>query len=334
LFFQCAPEVILRKPYTEAVDNWSLGVLTYILLSGYHPFDVYGEMPEPELLQKIITCSYDFDDPVWEQCSEEAKSLIRGCLQLDPAKRISLSSFLSSPWITGEKAASAVPLPIVADRLSKFATTRNGFRTLVVAKLASNKFKASLSRSSVIRVASLTQTAQNPQPFAERSAKGTTDGDLNGNGSENSLTDEFQSQFIFQSPGDSTESRTGNANPNPNELSMSRKAGNSVSRSNQQDQSAAAPALTITINPDLGASGGRPASPLETFFDILSVPVSPSANTGSISANKLDLEVREVGPDSGIYIDKNGKQKGGLGNAIPETEADENISAVVSLSAH
>jgi hypothetical protein len=61
----CAPEVIKRKPYDSSVDNWTLGVLMYILLSGYHPFDVYGEMPEPELLQKIITCSYDFDDPVW-----------------------------------------------------------------------------------------------------------------------------------------------------------------------------------------------------------------------------------------------------------------------------
>ncbi len=27
----CAPEVIARKPYTQAVDNWTLGVLMFIL---------------------------------------------------------------------------------------------------------------------------------------------------------------------------------------------------------------------------------------------------------------------------------------------------------------
>ena len=34
-----APELVNRQPYTEKVDVWSLGVITYQLLSGKTPFE-------------------------------------------------------------------------------------------------------------------------------------------------------------------------------------------------------------------------------------------------------------------------------------------------------
>lgn len=60
----CAPEVIRRKNYTYLVDNWTLGILMYIMLSGYHPFDMYGVAPEPELLSRIENIEYDYKDEV------------------------------------------------------------------------------------------------------------------------------------------------------------------------------------------------------------------------------------------------------------------------------
>jgi len=97
----CAPEVINHQPYTSAVDNWTLGVLMYILVSGYHPFDPYGNAPEPVLLRAILDCKYDFCDPVWNEISPEARELISSLLRVRPEERLSLETVLQSPWIQG-----------------------------------------------------------------------------------------------------------------------------------------------------------------------------------------------------------------------------------------
>lgn len=39
-----APEVILGVPYTKAVDMWSLGVITYCMLSGITPFGTHCDL--------------------------------------------------------------------------------------------------------------------------------------------------------------------------------------------------------------------------------------------------------------------------------------------------
>ena len=140
-----APEVITRQPYTPSVDNWTLGVLMYILLSGYHPFDVYGELSEPELLQKIIDVKYDYDDPVWSNVSTEAKSLITRLLIYDPVKRLSLHEYLQSPWVKHSEGTNTHPVNNVVVRLQSLATGKTGLKAIVLAKLASQKFKASVN---------------------------------------------------------------------------------------------------------------------------------------------------------------------------------------------
>lgn len=69
-----APEVILGKPYTSKVDNWSFGVLLYTLISGYLPFDPYADLPQQEMLRRVAHCVYDFNDPIWKPVSKSGKS--------------------------------------------------------------------------------------------------------------------------------------------------------------------------------------------------------------------------------------------------------------------
>lgn len=98
----CAPEVFSRRPYTDAVDNWALGVLMFIMLSGYHPFDLYGDSSEAQLIDNICRGKFNFDEPEWQDVSEAAKSIITALLHRDPAQRMSIEQFLKTPWISGD----------------------------------------------------------------------------------------------------------------------------------------------------------------------------------------------------------------------------------------
>uniref|UniRef100_A0A6A7G4F7 Calcium/calmodulin-dependent protein kinase type IV isoform X1 n=1 Tax=Hirondellea gigas TaxID=1518452 RepID=A0A6A7G4F7_9CRUS len=131
----CAPEVIRRVEYTLAVDIWTLGLLMFILLSGYHPFDLFGDLNEAELITKIQSCDYNFDDPIWDDVSAAAKDIISNLLQVAPEKRMSLEKLLETDWILGRGVPQA-PRTKLIDRLQQF----KNFRVTVLASVATAKF--------------------------------------------------------------------------------------------------------------------------------------------------------------------------------------------------
>ncbi|KAI3370513.1 hypothetical protein L3Q82_025277, partial [Scortum barcoo] len=91
-----APEVLAQKPYSKAVDCWSIGVITYILLCGYPPF---FEENETRLFSKIMRAEYAFHSPFWDDISESAKDFIRNMMQKNPTKRYLTEQALRHPWI-------------------------------------------------------------------------------------------------------------------------------------------------------------------------------------------------------------------------------------------
>uniref|UniRef100_A0A8C3A159 Calcium/calmodulin-dependent protein kinase IGb n=1 Tax=Cyclopterus lumpus TaxID=8103 RepID=A0A8C3A159_CYCLU len=98
-----APEVLAQKPYSKAVDCWSIGVITYILLCGYPPF---YEESETRLFSKIMKAQYEFDSPFWDDISDSAKDFIRNMMQKNPSMRYSTDLALRHPWIIGKTARS------------------------------------------------------------------------------------------------------------------------------------------------------------------------------------------------------------------------------------
>ncbi|XP_019255513.1 PREDICTED: CBL-interacting serine/threonine-protein kinase 24-like isoform X2 [Nicotiana attenuata] len=87
-----APEVLSNRGYDgAAVDVWSCGVILFVLMSGYLPFD---EVDLPTLFSKINAA--DFSCPFW--FSPGAVSLIRKILDPNPDTRIKIKGIKRDSW--------------------------------------------------------------------------------------------------------------------------------------------------------------------------------------------------------------------------------------------
>lgn len=92
--YYIAPDV-LNKSYNEKCDIWSLGVILYILLVGYPPFN---GSDDKKIIDAVKKGKFTLDEPEWDDVSEEAIDLVKKCLTYDPDKRISASEALEHVW--------------------------------------------------------------------------------------------------------------------------------------------------------------------------------------------------------------------------------------------
>uniref|UniRef100_A0A2A4ITY0 Protein kinase domain-containing protein n=1 Tax=Heliothis virescens TaxID=7102 RepID=A0A2A4ITY0_HELVI len=117
-----APEVLAQKPYGKAVDVWSIGVISYILLCGYPPF--YDEN-DANLFAQILKGDFEFDSPYWDDISDSAKDFIRHLMCVDVDKRYTCKQALDHPWISGNAASNKNIHGTVSEQLKKnFAKSR------------------------------------------------------------------------------------------------------------------------------------------------------------------------------------------------------------------
>lgn len=96
--YYIAPEVLTNK-YDEKCDIWSCGVILYILLCGYPPFN--GEN-DSQILNSVKAGKYDFPTEEWSKISKDAKQLITKMLKYEPSERLSASECLASNWFKKE----------------------------------------------------------------------------------------------------------------------------------------------------------------------------------------------------------------------------------------
>ncbi|GMT27407.1 hypothetical protein PFISCL1PPCAC_18704, partial [Pristionchus fissidentatus] len=109
-----SPEMVRGVPLTLSTDLWSLGTLTYVLLTGISPF--HGDS-DKETLWNVSQGNYVLIDDEWVDFSVHAQDFVRDLLQMQPKNRPSSASALSHPWLSE---GDDVPLSIDCLREFKY----------------------------------------------------------------------------------------------------------------------------------------------------------------------------------------------------------------------
>ena len=92
----CAPEIILDEPYNKEVDMWSLGIMTYLMVSGRLPFN---SEDENKIARKIAFDEPDYEkNSCWKTLSCECIDFIKKLLNKDPKKRMIIEDAIKHPW--------------------------------------------------------------------------------------------------------------------------------------------------------------------------------------------------------------------------------------------
>jgi 5'-AMP-activated protein kinase catalytic alpha subunit len=125
-----APEVIGKKGYDGAkADLWSCGVILYVLLAGFLPFQDDNIVA---MYRKIYRG--DFKCPPW--FSSEARRLITKLLDPNPTTRITISKIMDSSWFKKAVPKSVRPNneaefdDAVLEKSSKQSETLNAFHII------------------------------------------------------------------------------------------------------------------------------------------------------------------------------------------------------------
>jgi serine/threonine protein kinase len=114
-----APEVVLKRSYTDQCDIWSLGVIVFVMLSGQMPF----RGSDAELVSAITSGRYAMQAGQWGAISHEARSLVSGMLSVDPRTRLTAKQALQHPWIACCCADLVVPrLPAIVQAVAAHGT--------------------------------------------------------------------------------------------------------------------------------------------------------------------------------------------------------------------
>ncbi|KAL5276566.1 STK17B family protein [Megaselia abdita] len=115
-----APEVLQYEPLSLKTDIWSVGVLAYVLLTGFTPF---GGDSKQETFLNISQCALSFPDDLFDGISNHALDFIKCTLRIKPHDRLSATECLEHPWLSDDCTVSRQYLNISSTTTSKVATS-------------------------------------------------------------------------------------------------------------------------------------------------------------------------------------------------------------------
>ncbi|XP_020293629.1 obscurin isoform X3 [Pseudomyrmex gracilis] len=111
-----APEVTNNEGVSYSADMWSVGIITYILLSGISPF---RGADDRETLRKIREGRWDFDER-WKNISNEAQDFIRSLLVYNVEGRLDVKAALAHPWFNYIDNSPPEPYRIPSENLKNY----------------------------------------------------------------------------------------------------------------------------------------------------------------------------------------------------------------------
>jgi len=94
-----APEQLRpqHQGYGTKADLWSVGVVAYIMLSGYHPFSASNEEDRSYLIRNGV---YEFHEEKWNTVSAAGKAFVKKLIEIDIEERMDCKAALAHPWLT------------------------------------------------------------------------------------------------------------------------------------------------------------------------------------------------------------------------------------------
>ena len=133
--YYIAPEILQgdKRGYTSACDMWSLGVITYMLLSGTPPFK---GRHDADVLTSVRRGKYTLSGRRWEHVSDHAKNFVRKLLVYNATKRISATDGLKDPWIVRHARARARKSPESKDLNPEIVSNLRAFTQFSALKRA------------------------------------------------------------------------------------------------------------------------------------------------------------------------------------------------------
>jgi len=111
-----APELILKKPYNEKIDIWSLGMIAFELAEGEPPY-----LRLPQLKAMFVITSKDTPKLATDRFSSEFSNFIAKCLIKDPENRPTAETLLKHPFIQKAKDSTQ---EVVKDLVEKLGHDR------------------------------------------------------------------------------------------------------------------------------------------------------------------------------------------------------------------
>ena len=160
--YTCAPEVF-KQEYDERCDVWSIGVVSYILLSGRRPFEALHIQNNPKakesgVIANILLGRYHFLEESWEEISGNAIHFIKSCLELNYKHRCNSDGLLQHPWLNALIEGDEFSEDMVNGRFSGLLNGTGAIK--LQRRLTNSSHSADIRRTAMIGVAFMMPTGK------------------------------------------------------------------------------------------------------------------------------------------------------------------------------